>query len=838
MADNVPFWSQSPEALCARLNTRPAGLTRAEAAARLETFGYNRVAVSRRSPTRAALMSQFRNPLILILIAAATLSFFLGDAVNSAIILAIVGLGSGLGFVQERGAHDAVARLIASVQVRATLRRDGAATEISVDDVVPGDIVELSAGSTVPGDGLLIEATSLYLDEAALTGESLPVAKAPGPVAAAAPQGQRDNAVFMGTHVVSGTGLMIVAATGRATVFGTLSHRLDAAEPETEFQRGLRLLGMLLAQVTLSMLAVVFGVNVFLHRPLVDSFLFALALAVGITPQLLPAIVTVNLSRGARRMAAAHVIVRRLFAIENFGRMDVLCCDKTGTLTEGRVAVTGAVGADGGDSPAALRAARINAAFESGFVNPIDQALRALPGDDLGACEKLGELPYDFIRKRLSILYAEAGERRLVTKGAVSAVLSICATAEIGRVQVPLDTVRRDIEARAARAGSEGLRCLAIAERRDPSEAQALADQETGLTFLGLLLLSDPVKADAPATVRDLARLGVRLKVISGDSRLVTAHVMEGLTGRAPVVVTGQDVQRARPEGLRRLVEKADCFAEIEPTQKEQIIRALRLGGHVVGFMGDGINDAAALHAADVGLSVDTAVDVAKEAADIVLLDRSLSVIGDAIHVGRTTYANTLKYVFMAVGTNLGNVFSMAIASLMFPFLPLLPKQILFANLLTDLPAMAISTDRVDAEMVARPRRWNMAVIERFIWVFGPVSSVFDMLTFALLVLGYHASPALFRTGWFVESVVSAVLVVLALRSRRPAFQSRPSPALFSAILAVAGVGAVLPWTPFAAPLGLVPLPPGMALSLLAIVAVYLTAVEGTKRVFYRHAPD
>lgn len=832
------FWSMSADALCGVLETSPRGLSSSAAAASRARYGSNRLSSQRPSGTLVALLSQFRNPLVLILIGAATLSLFLGDAINAGIILVIVGLSSGLGFWQERGAHDAVARLSATVQVRSSVRRDGQLIDCPVDEIVPGDVVELSAGSTVPGDGLILEANSLFLDEAALTGESLPVAKGPGRVATDAPIARRTNALFMGTHLVSGTATMVVVAIGSSTQFGEISRRLHAPNPETEFERGLRLLGAMLTQVTLAMLAAVFGLNVFLNRPLIDSFLFALALAVGITPQLLPAIVTINLSRGARQMAEARVIVRRLFAIENFGRMDVLCCDKTGTLTEGTVAIKGALGADGAASPAALRAARINATFESGFINPIDHALRDLGDDDLAACRKLGEVPYDFVRKRLSILCEEEGHRRLITKGALPNVLDICVTAITGNSHVAITEACTAINALAAKAARDGFRVLAVAERMDPPASESLSQCEREMAFLGLLLLRDPLKPDAAAATDDLAGLGVSLKVISGDSRMVTARVMEELIGRPPILVTGEQVHHSRPEGLRRLAQRADCFAEIEPAHKERIVRALRASGHVVGFMGDGINDAAALHAADVGISVDTAVDVAKEAADLVLLDRSLSVIGAGIREGRITYANTLKYVFMAVGTNLGNVFSMAIASLIFPFLPMLPKQILLANLLTDLPAMTISTDRVDAELVEHPRRWSVRWIRQFMWVFGPLSSVFDLLTFAVLVWIYHADPVLFRSAWFMESVVSAVLIVLVLRTRRRVWQSRPSRYLLGASLLIVGVVLVLPVLPFAPLLGLEPLPTALLFAIVFIVAAYAAAVEIAKRVFYGVVAD
>jgi P-type Mg2+ transporter len=828
------FWSVSAAQLVQDLGTSAQGLTTAEAALRLRRFGRNALRATKRTSELARLLGQFRSPLILILLFAAVLSFFLHDSGDTAIILAIV-LASGLlGFWQERGAAHAVEKLLRVVQTTTTVVRDGAEKEIPVVEVVPGDVVVLSAGKTVPGDSLILESKDLFLDEATLTGETYPVEKAAGTVAPDAPLAGRTNTLFMGTHVVSGSAKATVVRTGAATEFGKISERLRLRPPETEFERGVRRFGYLLMEVTLVLVVAIFAINVYFHRPVLEAFIFSLAVAVGLTPQLLPAIISINLAHGASRMAEQKVIVRRLASIENFGSMDVLCCDKTGTLTEGVVHVRSAVDVDGRESDAVLRLAYLNAFYETGLVNPIDEAIRTRCAYDLGACRKLDEVPYDFVRKRLSVLVADGDRHLMVTKGALANVLEVCSSAQTGPdTTADIAAVRERIDRCYKDLSGQGFRTLGVAYRDLGPAERITREQEAGMVFSGLLVLFDPPKPGIADTVAELAHLGVAVKMITGDNRLVAAHAAADVGLATPDVITGPDLRRMSDGALLARVREVNVFAEIEPNQKERLIIALKKAGNVVGYMGDGINDASALHAADVGISVDSAVDVAKEAADIVLLEKNLGILGQGVREGRTTFANTLKYVFMATSANFGNMFSMAGASLLLPFLPLLPKQILLTNLMTDFPEMTIATDSVDVEMVEQPRRWDTRFIRNFMMTFGLVSSVFDYATFgALLLLG--ATVDQFRTGWFLESVISACLIVLVVRTRRPFFMSRPGPHLLVATVLVVVATLALPYTPLAAVLGFTPLPVRYLPVLATIVACYIGAAELTKRVFYR----
>ncbi len=802
---------------------------------RLARCGPNVLGERKRSDAPALLLRQFTSPIVLILIAAAALSFALRDPTDSAIILGIVLISGLLGFWQERGAATAVEKLLEAVELKATALRDGREIEIPVDELVPGDLVLLSAGSGIPADCRLLAERDLFVDEAALTGESYPVDKSPGVVPADAPLAQRGNVLFLGTHVVSGSGRAVVVKTGQATEFGKISERLRLRPPETEFEHGVRRFGYLLMEFTLVLVIAIFGFNVYLQRPALDSFLFALALAVGLTPQLLPAIISVNLARGARRMAENKVIVKRLASIENFGSMDVLCSDKTGTLTEGRVRLHAALDAEGQESERVLFHAYLNATYETAFTNPIDEAIRTGRAFALNGWRKLDEVPYDFGRKRLSVLAEHDGRAVLVTKGALHNVLDVCTAAERADGNtLPMTQARSAIERFYTDLSAQGYRTLGVAVREMESAGPIDRDSETGMTFLGLLALADPPKAGIAATVKSLARLGVRFKMITGDNALVAMQVGAQVGLAAARVLTGPELRLLSDDALPVRAQEADIFAEVEPNQKERIIRALRKAGHVVGYMGDGINDAPALHAADVSLSVQEAVDVAKEAADIVLLERDLAVLEAGVREGRRTFANTLKYVFIATSANFGNMFSMAGASLFLPFLPLLPKQILLMNLLTDVPEMAIATDHVDPEWIARPRRWDVAFIRRFMLVFGSLSSLFDYCTFGALLFLLGAGTAEFRTGWFVESVLSASLIVLVIRTRGPFFRARPGRALVRATLAVAALTLALPFTRLAPLLGFVPLPASFVPVLGAILLAYVASAEGVKRVFYR----
>jgi len=657
-------------------------------------------------------------------------------------------------------------------------------------------------------------------------------------LAAETPLGQRTNSLWMGTHVVTGSGKAVVVTTGKDTECGEISERLKLRPQETDFERGIRQFGFFLVEVTLVLVVAIFAVNVYLARPVLDSFLFSLALAVGLTPQLLPAIISINLAHGAKKMAQEKVIVKRLASIENVGSMNVICSDKTGTLTEGIVHLQSAVDAEGAPSEKVLLYAYLNASYETGFANPIDQAIRSHCQFDLAGYQKSDEIPYDFLRKRLSILISRppgADTHLMITKGALRNVLDVCSAAELGNgTIVDIAGMHESIQRHFEMFSTQGCRTLGVAYKDLGPQTAVHRDDEEEMTFLGFLVLFDPPKAHIIDTVGELKKLGVLLKVITGDNRLVAANFSRQMGLSETKILTGQDLGQLSDNALLQRVADVDVFAEIEPNQKERIILALKKAGNVVGYMGDGINDASALHAADVGISVDSAVDVAKEAADIVLLEKDLSILVRGVREGRVTFANTLKYVFMATSANFGNMFSMAGVSLFIQFLPLLPKQILLTNLLTDFPEMTIASDNVDDEMVDHPRRWDIKVIRRFMMTFGLLSSVFDYLTFGALLLVFHANQNQFRTGWFVESVCSASLVVLVVRTRRSFLRSRPSKYLLLTTFATVGTALILPFTPLGPILGFSQIPVPFLLLLASIVAVYIISSELVKAAFYR----
>ncbi len=831
------FWSIPAERLLSLLETSPTGLSNPEVENRLKVFGPNRLKPQKEFGTINLFLSQFKSPIVIILITAAVLSYFLRDPTDSIIILAIVLITAILGFWQEKGATDAVKRLLAIVTVRAQVLRDGKGTEVPFEDLVSGDIVELSAGRAIPGDCVILEAKDLFVNEATLTGETYPVEKGPGVVDADAPLSRRTNALFAGSFVVSGTARAVVASVADKTELGKITHRLGLKPPETQFEHGVKHFGFFLMEITLVLVIAIFAINVFLKRPVLESFLFSVALAVGLTPQLLPAIITINLSYGAGHMAKRKVILKRLSAIEDFGSMNVLCSDKTGTLTEGVVKIHSGRDALGNDSDHVLYLAYLNARFESGFLNPIDEAIRTFRQFDLAGIEKHDEIPYDFTRKRLSISIIKDRQCLLITKGAVLNVCAVCGYArKSDGSAVEIGSVQNEIQHNYEQLSAQGFRTLAIATKELKTDVPITKQDETGMTFEGFIVLFDPPKKDVAAVIGRLTEIGVGLKIITGDNALVAAQVAKevGLSGGR--IVTGKEITGMSDEALGNRAVGTDVFAEIEPNQKERIIHALRKSGNVVGYMGDGINDATALHAADVAISVDTAVDVAKESADIVLLEKDLAVLLDGIREGRNTFANTMKYVFMSTSANFGNMFSMAGVSLFLTFLPLLPKQILLTNLLTDFPEMTIASDHVDDEMVRQPRRWDIKFIRNFMMVFGPLSSIFDFVTFGVLLFVLHASPAEFRTGWFVESVVSAAMVVLVIRTRRPFFLSMPSRLLFFVTIVIAGLTVIFPFTALGRLFGFVALPLPFLGMLAGIVLVYIVGAEITKRIFFHWA--
>ena len=838
----APYWSRDVGDLSTSLGSGSNGLAAARAAERLAVVGPNSVEDAQRLGPLRLLWRQVESPLVLILIFAAAVSLGLSQWVDAAIILAIVIGSTLLGFYQEYRASAAVEELKKRLALTCRVVRDGVEGTVRADALVPGDILVLSAGNLIPADGRILEARDFLVSEASMTGESFPVEKQPGVVPADAPLARRTNVVFLGASVRSGTARVLVVDTGRRTAFGAIAARLRAREPETNFARGLRQFGYLLIRSMVVIVLSVLTVNLLLHRPLVESLLFSVALAVGLSPELLPAIVSVTLSAGARAMSKQGVIVRRLDAIENLGSMTVLCTDKTGTLTEGTIVLAEATDARGSTSAAVRQLAFLNASFETGIDNPIDAAI-VTAGEQAslstGSYEKIDEIPYDFLRKRLTIVMAEGGdaERHLVvTKGAFSNVLSVCTHVERdGAVFALTDAVTAELSAYYEAKGKAGFRVLALATRAVSAKGAYQRGDETEMVFAGFLLFLDPPKADAARVLRDLAKLHVQVKVITGDNRFVTGHLAEAVGLDPTSMLTGDALTKLDDEALWHVAPSTSLFAEIDPQQKERIVRALQRTGHSVGYLGDGINDAPALHAADVGISVDQAVDVARESADIILLKRDLDVLRTGVEDGRRTFANTLKYISITTSANFGNMVSMAIAAPLLPFLPLVAKQILLNNFLSDVPSMAISTDRVDPERVTHPQRWDIAQVRRYMIVFGLVSSIFDLLTFAALLLLFHAGEATFQTTWFVVSLLTELGVVLILRTRGPAWRSRPSALLLWTTVAATVFALAVPFFGHWSRLfGFVPLSIVEMGTVVGIVTAYLGATEATKRWFFR----
>jgi Mg2+-importing ATPase len=833
------YWSRPTADLLAELRSTPDGLSTTEARERLQQVGLNVLKPRRHETVLCSFLAQFTNPLVLILIFAAVVSAIASEWTDAVIVIVIVVASALLSFAQEYTASHAVEKLRAQVTIKATVLRDSKPQPIPAEEVVPGDITLLSAGSLIPADGIVLEAKDFFVNQAVLTGETFPVEKKPGQVDVRAGMPERINVVFMGTSVRSGTARALVMQTGTSTAFGQIADRLTLRPPETEFERGIRRFGYLLTQIMTGLVLVVFAINVILHKPPIDSLLFAIALAVGIAPELLPAIISITLSKGAQNMAKRGVIVRQLNAIENLGSMDTLCTDKTGTLTEGVVHLDGALDVQGRPSDDVLRWAYLNAAFQTGLANPLDDAILTQPHPDTTGMDKLEEIPYDFIRKRLSVVVdSDPGTEikpLLITKGALDNILTICTRVHDDGAVVPLDREHHvAIDTQYAEWSAQGYRVLGIAVREVPRQTEYTVDSdECDMIFAGFLLFFDPPKPDARETLAALAKLGVQVKIITGDNHLVAKHVAETLGLPIDSILPASEMEELRDEALWNVAERTTIFAEVDPNQKERIILALRKMGHVVGYMGDGINDAPALHAADIGISVEQAVDVAKEAADFVLLRTDLDVLRAGIMEGRRTFANTLKYIFTTTSANFGNMLSMAGASLFLPFLPLLAKQILLNNFMSDIPAIGIAGDNVDEDMVAQPHRWNIRFIRDFMIIFGLVSSVFDYATFGLLMLVLHATEQQFQTGWFIESLLTELVIALVVRTRHLFFQSRPGKLLWTSTLAISLVTLAVPYLPFGKIMGFTPLPVWVMVALVAITGLYVVAAEIAKKYFY-----
>lgn len=828
------YWAVDTGTIAQQLGSWAAGLSATEAAQRLAQYGPNELPDRRRSSRLDVLVRQLHSPLLLLLVFAAAASATTAQWIDAGIVVTIVIATVGIGYSREYRAELVADALHARLKTRTNVLRDARAHAVPPEEVVPGDVLLLAAGSLVPADAVILQATDFFVNEAVLTGESFPVQKRPGPVDRAAGLGVRTNCVFLGTNVRSGTARCLVVATGSATEFGAIAHRLTLRPPETEFDRGIRRFGYLLTSAMLIMVLLVFTAHVFRSRPPVETLLFAVALAVGLSPELLPAILGINLARSAKIMARGGVLVRHLSAIESLGSMSILCTDKTGTLTEGVVHLEGAYDGAGQPSTEVLELGALNAALETGITSPLDEAITSARQPDLTKVRKLGEIPFDFVRKRISIVVQDTGAVRLISKGAFHQVLSICTHSADGAALSAV--ARAELERHYNEWTARGIRVLAVAVRPIDGKPVYGRDDERDMVFMGFLTFLDSPKEGVAEALADLAALGVSVKLVTGDSRRVAQHVATLVGMRADRVLTGQQLDELHDEALWRVAEHTELFVEVNPNQKERIILALKKMGHVVGFLGDGVNDAPAMHAADTSLSVEKAVDVAREAADFVLLERSLDVIRLGIEEGRKTFANTLKYILTTTSANLGNMVSMGAVSLFIPFLPLTAGQILLNNFLSDVPAVGIADDSVDPEMVERPRRWDINFIGRYMVEFGIVSSVFDLLIFGVLLGVFHADLATFRTAWFMGSLLTELVVALVIRTQRPFYRSRPGTLLLALTLGLIALAFAIPYLPFADVFGFVHLPGALLATVVAITALYVAATELQKTWFYRRA--
>lgn len=833
--DAKKYWSMPSAAVLQNLNSTSTGLTKEEAASRLKEYGTNSIKGQEKTAPIMLFLNQFKSLIILIMIIATAISAATGDWIDSLIIFAIVLASVVLSFLQEYKANNVIEELRSRIQNKSTVIRDSKTEEIPTTMLVPGDIVMLSTGSLIPADGLILKCDSFYVNQSVLTGESFAIEKEAEAVQEDAALTERRNCVFMGTNVRSGSAMVLVIKTGRSTEYGQIAKELTKKSPETEFGRGVRHFGYFLAVIMLFLTVIVFVINMIMKKLFTDSLLFSVALAVGITPQLLPAIINITISKGSKSMAQEGVIVRHLTALENFGSMDVLCTDKTGTLTEGTVHMDKTLDARGEASETVFRLAYLNAKLQTGMVNELDEAIIVSHTLDISAFHKLSEIPFDFDRMRLGIVVQEDSKTQLTVKGALNSVLSICDKIQIDSKELTLDTAILDsIHQRLSDLSNQGFHVIGIAQKSVNAKDRCTVKDEQGMTFMGFLLFLDPPKADIIQTVTDLSNYGVQLKIITGDNKLVAMHTADMIGLIIRNVLTGDELTKLSDEALMDIIETVDLFAEVNPSQKERIVLVLKKKNHVVGYMGDGINDAPALHAADVSISVNTAVDVAKETADFVLQEKSLNVLKRGIELGRAIFANTIKYIYITTSANFGNMFSMAGASLFLPFLPLLPKQILLINFITDLPAMTITGDSVDPEMINIPHRWDMKLIRNFMLTFGLISSIFDYMSFAVLLVVFKAPEQLFQSGWFVLSVLTELLILMIARTKKPFYKSKPAPMLLYSTIAVGIFTLILPYLPLKSIFSITPIPPLVLLTLLGIAVLYIVVTEIAKFFFYR----
>lgn len=815
------------------------GLSSEEAAKRLTQYGPNNPTPVRRGTAVLELLGLFLNPLVVILLVAGLVSFLLGNRVDAAIILVMVLLGVSINFVQTYRSQRAIAMLREKVITTATVLRDGSWHEIKRHEVVPGDVVRVSAGDLIPADGQLVEAHDLYVQQAALTGESLPAEKNAISLNQVSEETTGSpNVIFLGTSVVSGTGIALIQKTGPQTAFGALAERLVTRPEDTQFERSMKRFGWLILRAVFFLVLFILVVRVALHKDAFESFVFAVALAVGLTPEFLPMITSVTLARGAVRMARDQVVVKHLPAIQNFGTIDIFCSDKTGTLTTGLMSLASSVDLFGKPSDRPLELAYLNSKFETGIRSPLDAAILKIEGKDTDGFVKCDEIPFDFERRRLSIVVEKSGEGPagclLITKGAPEGILGLSESYEAEGKIVPLDQRAQDrCKQTFDGLSKEGYRVLAVAFRQvDVHRGFTVADEHS-LVLAGYLAFADPPNPDAADSLLAMKRDGVEVKILTGDNELVARHICEQVGLKNPSIILGEEIEQTTDPALQHLAEETTVFARVSPMQKHRIILSLKHRNHVVGYMGDGINDAPSLHAADVGISVASAVDVAREAADIILLKPGLQILHKGIIEGRRASANVMKYLLMGTSSNFGNMFSMAGASMFLPYLPMLPTQILLNNFLYDTAQITIPTDNVDEQYIRSPRRWDMNLIRNFMIFIGPISSIYDFLTFFVLLRFFHAGEPEFHTGWFVESLSTQTLVLFVIRTMGNPLKSRPSWRLAFTTILIVIVGVLIPYSPIAKLLGFTTLPFPFFAFLAISTLTYLLLVEWAKRLLF-----
>jgi Mg2+-importing ATPase len=864
LVNTAEVLSLSTDEFLNKMETSTSGLSTEEATRRLEMYGTNEIARKKKRSGIVEFLMHFRSPVTLILIISAIVSGFTGDWRDAGIIIVIVLVSAFLDFTQEYRAGKAAEALRKRVATTATVSRDGTKRDIEISELVPGDVIQLSAGDIVPADSRIISARDFFLDQSALTGESFPVEKTIDPVTDKTDSGKWNNYLFMGTSVTAGSATAVIVKTGGATEYGEIARKTAERKPETEFETGLRKFGYLIMQVTFILIIAVFFINTLEKHDVMSSLLFSVVLAVGLTPGLLPVILSINLSRGAIAMSKKGVIVKRLAAIQNFGSMDVLCSDKTGTLTENRVEVIRHVDIEDKESEKVFLYSILNSRYQTGLRSPMDEAILAHKEVNTDQYQRIDEVPFDFVRKRLSVVVKENQDNLIITKGAPEEVAKIVSQYELGgEFHALTDEVKKTIEREYRNLSTQGFRVLGVAYRKvEVKSTYAVAD-ENNLIFIGFIAFTDPIKETAGESLELLRKAGIKLKILTGDNEIVAGKVCDQLgfqvyqyrRGRKFDAQTGtitrtseiepiniaqsSEIENIDDDALARIVEKADIFTRVNPAQKNRIMNALRANGHVVGFIGDGINDTPSMKVADVSISVTNAVDIAKESADIILMKNDLKVITDGVIEGRKTFGNTIKYIQMAISSNFGNMFSAALGSLFLPFLPALPIQLLLGNLLYSFAQLALPIDNVDQTYVQQPQRLRTSFIRNYMLVFGPISSIFDFATFFVMLYVFKAKAPLFQTAWFVESIFTQTLVIFVIRTRTiPFFRSKPNKWLTINIAVMLGVAIMLPFTALGKIFNFVPLPMTFLLVLVGFIVVYLFLVELTKIWFYRHNKD